>query len=223
MRRGLLIVVTIFFYMLIFSSSYGESSSGKYLDDLVLRDTGDGRDFELYKQFRYVDPHGITWVVPKATRVNGASIPQALWGSIIGCPWEGRFRRASVIHDYFFDEKRYDSASVHRVFYDAMITDGVTPAKAKLFYWAVVRFNDEWQASGAVLPSCGKNHPSTMRCLRLPDDETLISAYNRVSVDFIEDEFKEAQKMIDEAGEELSPEQLASNALEKRNKQINKQ
>ncbi len=189
-------------------------NGGEFLDELTLKDTGNGRDFEITNSFRYRDPKGILWVVPKSTTVNGASIPQPLW-SIVGGPWEGKYRRASVIHDYFFDEKRYDSASVHRVFYDAMLTDGVSPFKAGLFYWAVVRFNDEWETSGSPVPSCGERFErKKIRCIKLPDDEPIPVFFGRVSVKFNESEYRNAEKQI--KFESLTPEQIAKDALEKR-------
>ena len=121
------------------------AAEGKYLDELVLRDVGDGRQFELVNEYRCSDSRNTLWTVPKRTVVNGASIPSYLW-SIVGGPWEGKYRNASVIHDYFFDRKQYDSDSVHWVFYDAMITSGVDKVKAKVMYFAVLRFNPAWKA-----------------------------------------------------------------------------
>lgn len=148
-KRFLLAFVTLAVSVLC-SSSFGK---GDYLDQLVLRDYGDGRQFIVESEYRYADSRNTLWTVPKGTVVNGASIPEYLW-SLVGGPWEGLYRNASVIHDYFFDRRQYDSDSVHWVFYDAMITSGVSAFKAKVMYYAVLRFNPRWKALELTKQPC---------------------------------------------------------------------
>jgi len=133
-------------------------AAGKYLNDLLLKDVGDGRQFELLNDYAYQDSKDTVWTVPKGEKVNGASIPSYLW-SIAGGPWEGLYRNASVIHDYFFRTKQYDSDSVHWVFYDAMLTSGVNPTKAKIMYFAVLRFNPRWKAITLSKKPCPTSPP----------------------------------------------------------------
>jgi hypothetical protein len=186
---------------------------GRFLDDLILKDLGSGRDFEVVRQFRYLDPQGTMWIVPKGERTDGASIPKPLW-SFFGGPWDGKYRRAAVIHDYFFETKRYESAAVHRVFYEAMLTDGVDPLKAKLMYWAVLRFNDQWGPASPV-PSCGdqlgpKPPTRNARCIELPPDQPIPLV--RVSMPWDLDALLRAQDQInrdDPAIEELERDALA--------------
>ena len=165
-RHSLLAVVML----LIATSAF--AAEGKYLDKLVLKDVGDGRQFELVSEYRYVDPKNTLWTVPKGTVVNGASIPRYLW-SLVGGPWEGLYRNASVIHDYFFDRKQYDSDSVHRVFYDAMLTSGVPQLKAKIMYFAVLRFNPRWKALEVTVKPCPQTPTGHVRynCFPVLADE----------------------------------------------------
>ena len=58
---------------------------------------------ELLEDFWYEDPKGKRWNTPKGSTINGATIPKALW-SIVGPPFVGKYRRASVIHDYAVGE-----------------------------------------------------------------------------------------------------------------------
>ncbi len=81
--------------------------------------------------------------VPAGTKVDGASIPQALW-SLIGGPFEGKYRDASVIHDYYCDVRLKSWRTVHRVFYNAMRVSGVSEARAKLMYAAVFFGGPRW-------------------------------------------------------------------------------
>lgn len=166
---------------------------GRFLDPLRLEDVGNGRDFRVMEQFRFLDFSGTTWVVPPGEVVNGASIPRILW-DILGGPWSGKYRRGSVVHDYFFRQKKYASGSVHRVFYEAMLTDGVAQLKAKIMYWAVLRFNDSWEGR-SVLGDCSPS--GKINCLPVLADEPIPVTWERVSVTFDEAELQKAAKLIE--------------------------
>lgn len=103
----------------------------------------DGRLMELIEPFGFIDSAGQSWPVPSGAQVDGASIPQALW-SVIGSPFTGKYRDASVVHDYYCDIRARPWPSVHRVFYDAMIVSGVSVSRAKLMYAAVYFAGPRW-------------------------------------------------------------------------------
>jgi len=109
---------------------------GEFLDD--------GRKIRLLAPYSYTDPAGETWTVPADTIVDGASIPQLFW-SIIGGPLEGKYRNASVVHDFYCDEKTRPWQAVHRVFFDAMRESGVDDMQAKVMYYAVYAFGPRWE------------------------------------------------------------------------------
>ena len=56
------------------------------------------RNVRLLKEFSFTDPDAKEWQAPLGAVVDGASIPRALW-TIIGSPYTGDYRRASVVHD----------------------------------------------------------------------------------------------------------------------------
>jgi hypothetical protein len=56
------------------------------------------RDMNLLSDFHFVDPASRMWHAPKESTVDGASIPRALW-TVVGAPFCGDYRRASVVHD----------------------------------------------------------------------------------------------------------------------------
>jgi|RhiMetdeSRZDD1v2_1073273.scaffolds.fasta_scaffold377140_1 hypothetical protein len=120
------------------------SDKGRFTGELVVRMDDGGRKATLMQPFGYVDPEGRQWDVPANTIVDGASIPRALW-SIVGSPWTGLYRKASVVHDYYCDTKDRGWRNVHKVFYDAMITEGMGIAEAKLMYGAVLYFGPKWK------------------------------------------------------------------------------
>ncbi|MBF8275536.1 MAG: hypothetical protein HW390_609 [Candidatus Brocadiaceae bacterium] len=107
-----------------------------------LKQSGHDRDMKLLDDFKFFDSK-MWWVAEKGAVINGASIPQAFW-STVGSPFVGDYRRASVLHDVACDKKEQPHKKVHRMFYDAMICDGVSTSKAKLMYQAVRIFGPKW-------------------------------------------------------------------------------
>lgn len=212
----------ILFSLVVWPCNATEEFDGEFLGDLVLKARPGGREFELVQAFSYLDPKKIEWVVPIAAVVDGASIPPYLW-SFIGAPWTGEYREASVIHDYFFEQKKYDSDSVHRVFYDAMLTSNVPRLKALLMYYAVLRFNDRWEMDWTSNYAClGRSDRATaVNCYPvLADELEYESRYFRKQVEFDEEELKSVQKSIEndnmsvEALEQLAKENLAKSGID---------
>ena len=103
-----------------------------------------GRNVELTTPLTFYDPQELAWDVPKGAIVDGASIPQIFW-SIIGGPFDQGYRDASIIHDWYCDKRLRTWQATHRVFYDAMIVSGVSPAKAKTMYFAVWWRGPRWE------------------------------------------------------------------------------
>lgn len=127
-------------------------AGGRFNGDLVARFLDDGRVVELVNAFGYTDPDGLVWEAPAGARVDGASIPRALW-SLIGGPFEGRYRNASVIHDWYCDRRSRPWKAVHRVFYNGMVTAGVDAVQAKVMYAGVYVGGPRW--SETVIHNAG--------------------------------------------------------------------
>jgi hypothetical protein len=109
----------------------------------------DGRDMALLKPLIFHQMKGNrTWTAPQGTLTDGASIPPAFW-SVIGGPFEGKYRDAAVNHDYECCSKRNAWRDVHRMFYDGMMARGVEFWRAKLMYWAVYCFGPRWPETEA--------------------------------------------------------------------------
>lgn len=136
-------IVTAGLYISYQNVEYTAPSDTPFGNDLILRMEGDGRTATVLEDFSFLDPTGRTWITPAGWNVDGASIPQSLWGTV-GGPFSGRYRAASVIHDRYCDIKTYPWREVHRVFYDAMIAAGVEKPKATFMYLAVYRFGPRW-------------------------------------------------------------------------------
>jgi hypothetical protein len=127
------------------SVSYAQSW-GEFIRKVIVEWLPDGRNMKLVASFAYVDPRGQRWNAPAGSVVNGASIPQFAW-SIIGGPFEGKYRDASVIHDVACKKKERPWQDVHEAFYTAMLASGVEALRAKVMYAAVYHFGPRWGRS----------------------------------------------------------------------------
>lgn len=118
-------------------------AGGKFSGAVKSEWNGDGRTMTLLEDFEYVDPLDRKWVAPKGHVVDGASIPRFAW-TIIGGPFEGKYRDSSVIHDVGCDKRWASWRTVHEVFYMGMLTSGVEEWRAKIMYAAVYHFGPRW-------------------------------------------------------------------------------
>jgi hypothetical protein len=131
-------------FALFLTFSLAEAQSfGTYIGKVVATWDGGGRTMTLVQPFVYVDPSGTRWEAPIGSTIDGASIPKFAW-SIIGGPFEGKYRDSSVIHDVACDQKRRPWESVHKTFYTGMLASGVDNIKAKIMYAAVYYFGPRW-------------------------------------------------------------------------------
>ena len=119
---------------------------GIFEGEVVTRWNDDGRTMTLEKPFAYMDASGFRWSAPQGAVVDGASIPRIAW-TIVGGPFEGPYRRASVIHDVACVDRNEHWLKVHRAFYTAMRASKVPTSKAKVMYAAVYHFGPRWRTS----------------------------------------------------------------------------
>jgi hypothetical protein len=117
---------------------------GYYSGAPVTRWDSDGRNMTLLSELRYTDPKGETWIAPAGSKVDGASIPRYLW-SLMGGPFEGKYRNASVLHDVSYDQHNRPWQDCDRMFYNAMRCSGVSAAEAKTMYYALYKFGRHWK------------------------------------------------------------------------------
>mgnify|MGYP003382508056 CR=1 FL=1 len=72
--------------------------SGEPLTEWIGTGQKANRDMELLQGFWYDDPAGVRWTAAMGRLIDGASIPRVLW-SLVGSPYTGCYRKASVVHD----------------------------------------------------------------------------------------------------------------------------
>jgi hypothetical protein len=155
------IAVGLIFSSLCVCVIVGECHAGRFINDLIVKILPDGENMELVQSYAFEDDEKRIWEVPPGTKVDGASIPRPLW-SLVGSPLKGKYREASVIHDFFCENRRRPWDQTHKVFYDAMLANGVSAVQAKTFYFAVYRFGPRWNYSvkGYCPPGTRCNLPS---------------------------------------------------------------
>lgn len=140
----------------------------------------EGRTVKILKPLTYVAEIGERWHVEPGVIVDGASIPRAFW-SLIGGPFEGKYRNASIIHDRFCDLRNRSWDATHRMFHDAMRCSGVGILKAKVMFYAVYRFGPRWtlvqETTGSFL-SFEKRAPTDADARSLWADVQTIYAEN---------------------------------------------
>lgn len=129
--------------VVLFAPAVQAADKGRFVGDVVAQWLDNGRAMKLREPFGYEAKDGTQWNVPKDIVIDGATIPSVFW-SFIGGPFAGKYRPASVIHDYFCDTRSRPWQQVHLVFYEAMLTAGVGQERAYLMYKAVENFGPRW-------------------------------------------------------------------------------
>src|SRR6266446_972989 len=117
---------------------------GYYSGPVDTRWDNDGRNMTLLSELRYTDPKGVVWIAPAGSKVDGASIPRSLW-SLMGGPFEGKYRDASVLHDVSYEQHKRPWQDCDRMFYNAMRCSGVSAVEAKTMFYALYRFGHHWK------------------------------------------------------------------------------
>lgn len=108
--------------------------------------------YPMARDLQFVDSAQKTWVAPKGTLTDGASIP-AVFVTMVGAPTSKEFVNAAAIHDAYCgignaELSQYHSEAwqdVHRMFYDALRVGGTPSRKAKIMFAAVYLGGPRWE------------------------------------------------------------------------------
>jgi hypothetical protein len=139
----------IFLALLLTSVPVQGQTFGTFNGEVVAEWMPGSRKMTLREDFGYVDPTGVLWSASKGSIVDGASIPWLLW-TVVGSPYTGNYRKASVVHDVACDRKDHTWQSTHRMFYNAMRLGGTSETRAKVMYAAVYHFGPRWGQDTSV-------------------------------------------------------------------------
>ncbi len=136
----LAIAVTLSLMTITDAGDAGAQQFGRFSSTITLELLADGRSMKVARPFTYIGADKVEWLVPAGAVTNGATIPSALW-SVVGGPWEGKYRDASVVHDHFCTTKLRPAKQTHRMFYDASRARGVSKTVADLMYAAILTWD----------------------------------------------------------------------------------
>lgn len=108
-------------------------------DAIWLTEKTPDRRMCLTENFSFTDPKNTKWLTPANYRVDGASIPRALW-SAVGSPYTGDYRRASIVHDKACDDAHGNKVArraADRMFFHACRAGGCNIRQATILYLGV--------------------------------------------------------------------------------------
>jgi len=97
------------------------------------------RDMRLLRDISFTDPAGTRWSAPAGSVIDGASIPRALW-TVVGSPYTGDCRRASIVHDIACVQAAGDRdqrRAADRMFFHGCRADGCSIRQAAILYLGV--------------------------------------------------------------------------------------
>lgn len=133
------------------------ASYAQFEGDLVLLPNGCQATGQctLKNKLRFTDSAGVVWEAKAGLVTDGASIP-GIFQPFVGRPFEDDFIKVAVVHDHYCDRHVRPWRQTHRVFYEGLIAQSVSKAKAKVMYFAVYLGGPKWVE---LIPGekCGKN------------------------------------------------------------------
>jgi hypothetical protein len=166
-----------------------------WLDGHSAPSDANDRNMQVVDDFTFTDRHDHVWRTPAGCIVDGASIPRALW-TLVGSPYTGHYRRASVVHDKACEDAKNAPdptaarLAADRMFFEACLAGGCKWFEAAYLYVGV--------RIGAILANSGPelltadDGPAIAR----PQDRDVIDAYQHIA------------QQVTQAGETYDPEEM---------------
>lgn len=97
-------------------------------------ETLDGENFSLLEDVSYIANDGSVYTIKKGALSDGASAPSFIWSFI---PPFGNYWREAYLHDYLYRYTTILKVRCDNLFYEAMVSNGVSKVKAWELYEAV--------------------------------------------------------------------------------------
>ena len=118
-------------------------SDPRFVGVLSLHPSDDRKFMVLDSDFSFIDSTDLMWTARKGDEVNGANIPK-IFKPIIGTSYQNPYLPAAVIHDVYCKSRVRSWKDTARMFYEAMVTNGVNFIKAWVMYSAVYVGGPHW-------------------------------------------------------------------------------
>ncbi len=110
-----------------------------------LDDNSGHQRMKLLEDFAFEDAQGRRWLAPKHHVIDTAvSVPPS-FRSLVGPPFEGGYRKAAVLHDYYVSARDGEWRRVRRMFFDAARASGIEEIDAKVMYMTLYAEAQRWE------------------------------------------------------------------------------
>jgi hypothetical protein len=100
------------------------------------------------EDFGFRQTTGKLWKVAPGQVFDGKGMPP-LFNDLVGPPYEGRFRKSSMVYESATQRmvEKWDDAQ--RMFFEASMAEGVAPQDAKVMYLLLVLQGSRWEVAGS--------------------------------------------------------------------------
>ena len=145
---GFVLVMTVLAVSAV--SQARESDGATFEGRVVLEPVGDDPfvpEFRLGEQLVFRQGDGTEWISPSGAILDGRSVP-SLFVKVIGHPFESTFRKSAVSYDYAVKSKQQPWETAQRMFFDALLVEGVPESDAKVMYLLLSGSGTRWALPG---------------------------------------------------------------------------
>lgn len=104
---------------------------------------------KLLSDFGFRDGQGKQWVARKGAELDGSSFTP-VFEQMVGLPFVGEHRRAGIIHDYYAKQLTDNWKDVRRMYYAALMAEGLGENEAKIAYAVLYGAGMRWEVKGST-------------------------------------------------------------------------
>jgi hypothetical protein len=121
--------------------------SGRFLFEWL--DDSAGSKVKLLEAVKFTDADGSEWEAPRDAEFELLSVSPTLQ-TLFGPPFEGKNRKAALLHQYQVHARAQPWKESHRMYYQASRSLGVDEADAKLMYMALYADGPRWAVKKSI-------------------------------------------------------------------------
>ena len=166
MNKFLIIISVVALSSGVLAAEAGEINHGSFQGHVVVEWLDDPfvPTMRLMEPFAFEQSAGRLWQVPQGHVLKGRGMPP-LFRDLIGQPFYGGFRKASIIYDHATQEMTQPWDDAQRMFFEASMAEGVHESEAKAMYMLLRAQGSRWEVPGSrCYGSChGKTEPLSWR------------------------------------------------------------
>lgn len=171
-------VVFLLIVFAVFSGIALAADKGRFRGKVILEWVDDSpfiATMRLVEEFSFQQANGTSWVVPAGTDLDGRFAPP-LFRRLMGHPFEGGFRKTSIVYDYVVKDMTQPWPEAQRMFYEASVAEGVLPIEAKVMYMLMNAGGTRWaeRNSNHCFGTCHASYPE-LSWRPLVDDEQVVT------------------------------------------------